>query len=61
MKKEKEEIEYVGTKAASKLTGLSQQTIRNRCNAGYYETANHDDVGCPWRISKEEVLKKAGK
>ena len=53
-----EENTYVGTKEASELTGLSQQTIRARCNMRFYETAEHDGKGCPWRILRKEVLEK---
>ena len=52
------ENEYVGTHEASQLTGLSQNTIQQRCRNGYYQTAEQDDVGCPWRILKQEVLDK---
>ena len=55
------ENEYVGTREASILTGLTQQTIQKRCRLGYYETAEHDEIGCPWRILKQEVLDKMKK
>ena len=50
--------DYIGTREAALLTGLTQQTIRKRCLLGFYKTANQDEKGCPWRISKKEVLEK---
>ena len=53
-----EENEYVGTKEAAELTGLTQQTIQKRCRQRYYITAEQDAVGCPWRILRKEVIEK---
>lgn len=55
------ENEYVGTREASILTGLTQQTIQKRCRTGYYKTAEQDKPGCPWRILRKEVLDKMKK
>ena len=38
-----ENNDYIGTREAALLTGLTQQTIRKRCLLGFYKTANQDE------------------
>ena len=44
---------FMGTKEASKLWGVSQNTITKWCRENKINGAEHDDAGSPWRIPKD--------
>lgn len=49
---------FMGTKEASKLWGVSQNTITKWCREGKIDGVDHDDVGSPWRIPRNAIPPK---
>jgi len=48
-------MEYYGTKEASEILGLSQNTISKKCRDGAFPGAEQDAKRSPWRIPKEDI------
>ena len=46
--------EYYGTKELAEITGYKQATMQKWCREQIFPTAEHDAVGSPWRVSKND-------
>lgn len=49
---------FMGTKEASNLWGIPQNTITRWCRERKIKGVEQDDVGSPWRIPKNAVPPK---
>ena len=58
IKLNKNENFFMGTKEASNLWGVSQNTITRWCREGKIMGVEQDDVRSPWRIPKNAVPPK---
>lgn len=57
-------MDFMGTKQASEILGVSQSTISKWCREGRIPDAEQDASGSPWRIpadfTRDKLLQRGG-